>query len=111
MSLITSEFVMKDLGPLSYLLSIDVSRHPGGIFLSQTTYASKIIEQAGMTSCKPSANLVDTKQKLSTSSRRPYEDPCFYCSLAGDLQYLTFTRHGISYVVQKKILHMHAPST
>jgi hypothetical protein len=65
MSLLASEFAMKDLGPLSYFLGIDVSRHPDGLFLSQSTYASKIIERAGMTSCKPSATPADTKQKLT----------------------------------------------
>ena len=64
MSLLASEFAMKDLGPLSYFLGIVVSRHPGGLFLSQSTYASEIIERAGMTSCNrlphlsiPSRNL------------------------------------------------------
>jgi len=85
MSLLASEFVMKDLGPLSYFLGIVVSRHPGGLFLSQSTYASEIIECAGITSCKPSATPVDAKQKLSTSSGTPYEDPSLYRSLAGAL--------------------------
>ena len=111
MSLLASEFAMKDLSPLSYFLGIVVSRHPGGIFLSQSTYASEIIERAGMTSCKSSATPVDTKQKLSTSSGTPYEDPSLYRSLAGALQYLTFTRPNISYAVQQVCLHMHAPST
>ncbi|MCI71430.1 copia protein, partial [Trifolium medium] len=73
MSLLATEFAMKDLGPLSYFLGIDVSRHPSGIFLSQSTYASEIIDRAGMASCKPSATPVDTKLKLSTSSGTPYE--------------------------------------
>jgi len=111
MSLLAFEFAMKDLGPLSYFLGIAVSRHPDGIFLSQSTYASEIIECAGMASCKPSATPVDTKQKLSTSSSTSYEDPSFYRSLAGALQYLTFTRPGISYDVQQVCLHMHAPRT
>ncbi|MCI23661.1 copia protein [Trifolium medium] len=54
-------------------LGITVSRHHGGVFLSQSTYVSEIIERAGMTSCKPSVTPVDTKQKLSTSSGTPYE--------------------------------------
>ncbi|CAJ2647961.1 unnamed protein product [Trifolium pratense] len=111
MSLLASEFAMKDLGPLSYFLGIAVSRHPSGIFLSQSNYASEIIERAGMASCKPSATPVDTKQKLSTSSGTPYEDPSLYRSLAGALQYLTFTRPDISYAVQQVCLHMHAPRT
>ncbi|XP_050919051.1 uncharacterized mitochondrial protein AtMg00810-like [Lathyrus oleraceus] len=111
MSLLASEFAMKDLDLLSYFLGIAVSRHPDGIFLSQSTYASEIIERAGIASYKPSATPVDTKQKLITSSDTSYEDPSLYQSLAGPLQYLTFTRPDISYVVQQVCLHMHAPRT
>ncbi|XP_050888717.1 uncharacterized mitochondrial protein AtMg00810-like [Lathyrus oleraceus] len=111
MSLLASEFAMKDLGPLSYFLGIAVSHHPNGIFLSQSTYASEIIERAGMVFCKPSATPVDTKQKLSTSSDTSYEVPSLYWSLAGALEYLTFTRPDISYDVQQVCLHMLAPRT
>lgn len=65
-TLLASEFAMKDLGPLSYFLSIAVTIHADELFLSQSTYAIDIIAQARMPSCKPSATLVDTKQKLST---------------------------------------------
>ncbi|MCI00624.1 hypothetical protein A2U01_0021644, partial [Trifolium medium] len=54
---------------------------------------------------------VDTKHKLSTSFSTPYEDPSLYRSLAGALQYHTFTRSDISYAVQQVCLHMHAPHT
>ncbi|XP_050889767.1 uncharacterized mitochondrial protein AtMg00810-like [Lathyrus oleraceus] len=64
-----------------------------------------------MASCKPSATPVDTKQKLNTSSDTSYEDPSLYRNIAGALQYLTFTRPDISYVVQQVCLHMHAPRT
>ncbi|XP_057444635.1 uncharacterized mitochondrial protein AtMg00810-like [Lotus japonicus] len=111
MALLASEFAMKDLGPLSYFLGIAVTRHAGGLFLSQSTYARDIIARAGMTSCNPSATPVDTKQKLSTSAGTLCDDPTLYRSLAGDLQYLTFTRPDISYVVQQVCLHMHAPRT
>ncbi|XP_057432323.1 uncharacterized mitochondrial protein AtMg00810-like [Lotus japonicus] len=111
MALLASEFSMKDLGPLSYFLDIAVTRHVGGLFLNQSTYASEIIARAGMASCNPSATPVDTKQKLSSSSGTPCEDATLYRSLAGALQYLTFTRPIISYVVQQVYLHMHAPHT
>ncbi|XP_050888884.1 uncharacterized mitochondrial protein AtMg00810-like [Lathyrus oleraceus] len=109
MSLLASEFAMKDLGPLSYFLGIAVSRHPDGIFLSQSIYASEIIERVGMASCKPLSTPVDTNQKLNTSSDTSYEDPSLYQSLAGPLQYLTFTRPDISYAFQQVCLHMHVP--
>ena len=109
MMLLASEFAMKDLGPLSYFLGIAVTRHTGGIFLCQKNYAAEIIDRVGMSSYKSSATPVDTKQKLSVSSGVPLEDPTHYRSLAGALQYLTFTRPDISYVVQQICLHMHAP--
>lgn len=56
------EFGMKDFGPLSYFLCIFVTRHLGGLFLWQKKYAKEIIEQAGMSSCKPFSTPVDTSK-------------------------------------------------
>ncbi|KAJ9536884.1 hypothetical protein OSB04_029617 [Centaurea solstitialis] len=111
MSKLGSEFAMKDLGPLSYFLGISVTRHSGGLFLSQKKYAKEILERAGMSSSKPSPTPVDTKAKLSASSGNPYHDPTEYRRLAGALQYLTFTRPDISYAVQQVCLFMHDPRT
>jgi len=62
-----------------------------------------------MASCKPCPTPVDTKPKTSAKSSTPFEDPSLYRSLAGALQYLTFTRPDISYVVQHICLFMHNP--
>nr|XP_021861020.1 uncharacterized protein LOC110800042 [Spinacia oleracea] len=109
MSRLGAELAMKDLGPLSYFLGIAVTRHKGGLFLSQRKYAEEIIERANMSSCRPSATPVDTKAKLAADSGPPVSDPSYFRSLAGALQYLTFTRPDICYVVQQICLHMHDP--
>ena len=110
MSLLASEFAMKDLVLLHYFLGIAVTRSTDGLFLSQSKYVVDIIEQAGMSSCKPSSHTpVDTAQKLGLSSSSPVSNPTLYRSLAGVLQYLTFTRPDISYAVQQICLHMHDP--
>lgn len=111
MTLLAFKFAMKDLGPLSYFLGIVMTRHVGGLFLSQSTYASDIIGNDDMASSKPFATSVDTKQKLSTSSNTRFQDPIIYRNLVGTFQYLTFTLLDILYVVQQVCLHMLASCT
>ncbi|XP_022019353.1 uncharacterized mitochondrial protein AtMg00810-like [Helianthus annuus] len=109
MSRLAAEFAMKDLGPLSHFLGIHVQRQGNKVFLSQQVYTKEIIDRAGMSSCKPAATLVDTKPKLGSNSGDDYDDPTLYRSLAGALQYLTFTRPDICYAVQQVCMFMHAP--
>ncbi|CAH9131347.1 unnamed protein product [Cuscuta epithymum] len=104
-----AEFSIKDLGHLTFFLGIAVTRRPGCLTLSQQKYATEIIHRAGMASCKPSCTPVDTSSKLSSDDGPPVTDPTLYRSLAGALQYLTFTRPDISYAVQQVCLHMHDP--
>nr|GEX48371.1 ribonuclease H-like domain-containing protein [Tanacetum cinerariifolium] len=66
----------------------------------------EILEHAGMVNCNPSRTPVDTESKLGTTGD-VVSDSTLYRSLAGSLQYLTFTRPDISYVVQQVCLHMH----
>jgi hypothetical protein len=62
-----------------------------------------------MMDCKPILALVDTHAKVSAESGPPIVDPTHFRSLAGALQYLTFTRSDITYVVQQFCLHMQDP--
>ncbi|GJW01531.1 ribonuclease H-like domain-containing protein [Tanacetum coccineum] len=63
-------------------------------------YVVEILERAGMVNCNPSRTPVDTESKLGATGDI-VSDPILYRSLAGSLQYLTFTRPDISYVVQQ----------
>ncbi|GJR26835.1 ribonuclease H-like domain-containing protein [Tanacetum coccineum] len=56
-----------------------------------------------MVNCNPSRNPIDTESKLGVDGD-PVSDPTLYRSLAGSLQYLTFTRPDISYAVQQGTL-------
>ena len=94
------EFAMKDLGVLHHFLGVTVEPRPTGLLLHQRQYTLDILERAGMTDCKPCSTPVDTQAKLSESEGNPVTDPTAYRSLAGALQYLTFTRPDITYAVQ-----------
>jgi hypothetical protein len=68
-----------------------------------------ILERVGMSVCKPCFTLFDTQAKLSATLGDPVADPTAYRSLAGALQYLTFTRPDLTYAIQQICLHMHDP--
>lgn len=78
------------------------------LYLSQRQYMLDILDRAGMRDCKPCTTPVDINPKLSTDGD-PVSDATDFRSLAGALQYLTFTRPDISYAVQQICLHMHDP--
>ncbi|GKD65371.1 ribonuclease H-like domain-containing protein [Tanacetum coccineum] len=71
-------------------------------------YALELLDMAHMANCKPTRTPVDMESKLSSIGDL-ISDPTLYRSLTGCLQYLTFTRPDISYVVQQVCLHMHDP--
>nr|GEY07058.1 ribonuclease H-like domain-containing protein [Tanacetum cinerariifolium] len=102
------EFSMMDLCSLNYILGIFVARDSSRMFLSQRKYATEILERAHMVSCNPSRTPDDTESKLGADGE-PIYDPTLYRSLAGALQYLTFTSPNISYAVQQVCLYMHDP--
>ncbi|GJZ61823.1 probable leucine-rich repeat receptor-like protein kinase [Tanacetum coccineum] len=54
------------------------------------------------------AGPVDTEKKLRPEGS-PVTDPTLYRSLAGALQYLTFTRPDLSYAAQQLCLYIHDP--
>jgi len=84
-----------------------VQRHRGGFLLSQKQYTLDILDRAGMADCKPCSTPVDTSPKVSAATGAPLQDPSDFRSLAGALQYLTFTRPNIAYTIQQICLHMH----
>ncbi|XP_071712323.1 uncharacterized mitochondrial protein AtMg00810-like [Rutidosis leptorrhynchoides] len=94
------EFSMTDLGPLNYFLVNNIKL----IIVSYTT-KKNITDIAN---CNPCQTPIDIGTKLTTSGP-PVKDPTMYRSLAGALQYLTFTRPDIPYAIQQICLFMHDP--
>jgi hypothetical protein len=99
-SALQREFAIKDLGPLHHFLGITVERRLDGLFLHQRTYMLDILKRAVMVDCKSCTTPIDLQVKLAGDSRPPVEDASQFRSIAGVLQYLTFTWPDITYVVQ-----------
>ena len=96
-----SSFHMKDLGPLSYFLGLEVNSIAAGIFLNQHKYIHEIITLAGL----QDGRSVDTPLEVNVKYRRDegefLPDPSLYRRLVGSLNYLTITRSDISFAVQQ----------
>ena len=56
-----------------------------------------------MTDCKPCSTPVDTQAKLSADLGDLVADPTDYRSLAGALQYLTFTRPDLTTLFSRSV--------
>jgi hypothetical protein len=90
---------VKDLGPHQHYLGVFVQHQADVLFLTQCQFALDILERTGMVHYKLVLTLVDRHAKVSDESRPPVADPTYFISLTGALQYLTFTRSDIAYVV------------
>jgi hypothetical protein len=92
-------FRMSDLGVLSYYLAIEVRQGVRGIELSQSAYASKLLEKSGMSSCNCCAVPMERKLKLSKEGNSSPVDQTEYRSLIGSLRYLLHTRPELTFSV------------
>jgi hypothetical protein len=107
--LLSSEFKLRDLGSVHYFLGIEVQSTSMGLMLRHHKYTLDILTRVGMLSCKP----IDTP--ISTSKATILPDPLFsdatrFRQIMGSLQYLTFTRPDICFVVNRICQFMHAPT-
>ncbi|XP_019414607.1 PREDICTED: uncharacterized protein LOC109326373 [Lupinus angustifolius] len=98
-------FALKQLGPLDYFLGIEVKHQKNGsLFSSQTKYIRDLLDKANLSTSKASITPMATNCKLTKHGSDDFEDPTFYRSIVGALQYATVTRPGITYSVNKRIL-------
>ena len=109
-TLLQSEFKLRDLGSVHFFLGIEIKSTAMGILLSQHKYAMDIIQHAGMTSCKPVDTPFSASSKLGLVPGTLYSDPIWYRQIVRALQYLTFTRPDICYAVNKVCQFMHTPT-
>uniref|UniRef100_A0A2N9GDD8 Integrase catalytic domain-containing protein n=1 Tax=Fagus sylvatica TaxID=28930 RepID=A0A2N9GDD8_FAGSY len=102
-------FEMKDLGPLSYFLGLEVSSSSDGYYLTQAKYTSNLISRAGITDSKIVDTPIEYNNRLNTHDGEPLPDATLYRQLVGSLVYLTVTRPDISYAVHIVSQFMAAP--
>ena len=106
---LSKSFHMKDLGPLTNFLGLEVHHSPSGISLNQHKYASDLVATAGL----QGTTSIDTPMELNVKLRKEEGDllvyPSSYPKLVGSLVYLTITRPDISFSVQQVSQFLQTP--
>lgn len=100
---------MTNLGPLQYYLGIEIHHQTHGIFIYQSKYATKILEEFNMTNCKATPTPMCTNTKLTSDQDGKPVDATLYWKLVGNLIYLTSTRLDIVYAVGIVSRYMSSP--
>jgi hypothetical protein len=107
---LAARFSLKDLGPLTYFLGVEVQPHPaGGMLLSQQRYIMDLLNRTNMAHAKPTSTLLPPGCKLSLDMGAPLVDPTHYHATLGSLQYLSLTRLDVCFAVNKLSQFMHQP--
>ncbi|KAK4276114.1 hypothetical protein QN277_019103 [Acacia crassicarpa] len=109
-SALHDQFALKDLGPLTYFLGIEVKRlHDGSLFLSQAKYIRGVLAKAGFTKARPDPTPMSSGTVLVKAGSQPLVDISLYRTVVGSLQYATITHPEISFAVSKVCQFMQAP--
>ncbi|KAG7593481.1 Reverse transcriptase RNA-dependent DNA polymerase [Arabidopsis thaliana x Arabidopsis arenosa] len=110
LSKLNEKFMMKDMGPLKYFLGIQAQFTPKGLFLNQEKYATDLLINAGMLDCAPMPTPLPVQIDRMPHQDELFQEPTYFRSLAGKLQYLTLTRPDIQFAVNFICQKMHSPS-
>ncbi|WZZ08510.1 hypothetical protein YC2023_094431 [Brassica napus] len=107
-STLSTRFSMKDMGRPSYFQGIEMETHQENLFLHQQAYIKEILHVASMSDCNPMPTPIPQCTEAPDTSL--FQEPTYFRSLAGKLQYLTITRPNIQYAVNLVCQRMHAPT-
>jgi hypothetical protein len=107
---LSDQFFMSDLGPLRYLLRIEISSTHEGFFLSQEKYIQNLLDRASLTDHQTAETPMELNVHLTPTDGEPLEDPTRYHHIVGSLVYLGITRPDISYFVHIRSQFVSAPT-
>ena len=106
---LATEFEVKDLGEMRYFLGMEIARSKEGIAVSQRKYILDLLQDTGMSACKPADTPIDPNLKLGNIKEGVPVNTQQYQRLVGRLIYLSHTRPDIAFAVSMISQFMHCP--
>ncbi|GKC63912.1 retrovirus-related pol polyprotein from transposon TNT 1-94 [Tanacetum coccineum] len=94
-----SKFKMSMMGKISFILGLQISQSPRGIFLNQSKYALESLKKYGMESSDPVDTPMVKKSKLDEDPQGKAVDPTHYRRMVGTLMYFITIRPDLIFVV------------
>ena len=79
------------------------------VAITQRKYALDILEEIGMSNCRPADTPMDSNVKLLPHQGKPYLDPSRYWRLDGKLNYLIITRPNIAFAMSVVSQFLNSP--
>ncbi|KAI0496003.1 hypothetical protein KFK09_022310 [Dendrobium nobile] len=110
LSKLHNKFNMKNLGLAHHFLGIKIQKHQDKYFLSQSPYATSILNSINLFNCNPLSNPSCTKLPDQVPIDNNLSANETYKRVTGSLQYLTLTRPDIAHAVNVLSQHLHEPS-
>lgn len=107
---LSSKFILKYLILLSYFLGIEVVTLPNGdVMMNHRNYIKELLAKTHMEHSYPSSTLMTTSHTLSTHTIELFDNPTYYRSVVGTLQYINITRLNLTYDVNNVCYFMSKP--
>ena len=84
-TMLSHQFFLKDLGPLTYFLGVEVLPHQLDLILSQRRYVVDLLARVAMTDAHPISTLLLTSPTLSLKSSTVLCHPSEFLTIVGSL--------------------------
>jgi hypothetical protein len=98
---LSAAFPIKDLGPLSFFLGVEVAMCATGLHLSQHRYVMELLKKTNMILAKPLTSPMSASSQLHKYAGISMTDATMYRNTVCALQYIAVTRTNIAFVVNK----------
>nr|GEZ16530.1 retrovirus-related Pol polyprotein from transposon TNT 1-94 [Tanacetum cinerariifolium] len=95
----SSKFQMFMMRQMSFVLGLQVSQSPGGIFINQSKFSLEILKKFRMDSCDPVDTPIVDQLKLDEDPLGIPVDQTRFCSMVGSLMYLTASKPDLVFIV------------